>query len=76
MPTIWNVTGVSGRVNVTQTHRTIRSGNIFNASVPVDFQMQRQAHVADLAMEEIVSTANAAYATAIAMVLISVLIVE
>lgn len=42
----------------------------------VRFQLERQAHVAHFAVEEIVSAANAANAAAVAMILILIFVVE
>lgn len=42
----------------------------------VDLQLHRQTHIADFAVEKIVCTTNAADATAMAMVLLLVRIIE
>lgn len=76
MSAVWNVTGNTGGVDVVQAYRTVRSGNIFDTPMAIEFKLQRQAHVAHLAVEEATSSTDSANPAAITVILIAILIVK
>lgn len=76
MTTVRNVTRNARRVDIFQTHGTVRSGHVFDTPMAIVFQLHRQAHVAHLAVEEARPAADPAYSTPITVILAAVLVVE
>lgn len=66
----------SAMVNVVKTHGTVRAADILHATVTFSLQLHRKTHIAHLAVEKAILSANAADTAGITMVLRLVVVVK
>lgn len=73
---VGNMAGNARGVDVAQTNRAVGSRDVLHAPVAIDLQLDRQTHIADLAVKEVFGSSNPTDSTSMTMVLLLIRIVE